>query len=42
VAAAAYFIASLDFARRGQWILFAGWLTSAISIAVWSLVKETK
>jgi hypothetical protein len=42
VAAAAYFIAALDFARRGQWLLFGGWFTSAVSIFIWSFVKEAK
>lgn len=41
-AAIAYAVAAADFARRGQWLLFAGWLASAVSIFIWSFVKEAK
>ena len=42
VAAAAYMVATVEFARRGQWLLAAGWFTTVVSVVVWSFVKELK
>jgi hypothetical protein len=42
VAAAAYMVATIEFARKGQWVLALGWFTTVISVVVWSFVKEIK
>lgn len=39
-AAACYTVATIDFARRGQWLLAAGWFTTVVSVVVWSFVKK--
>ena len=42
VAAVAYLVAAVAFAKKGQWMLAVAWFSSFVSVAVWSFVKETK
>ena len=41
-AACFYMVATIEFARKGQWLLALGWFTTVISVVAWSFVKETK
>ena len=42
IAAASYLVATVEFARKGQWLLALGWFTTVVSVVVWSFVKEAK
>lgn len=41
-AAVCYAVATVEFFRKGQYLLAVGWLTTVINVIVWSFVKEIK